>query len=75
MPCQAADRRHRLKLVDDVPGDEVDVIVAELDADVADPLPPQLVELGVVHPLNALQRETAALVRVILREDSLKSEF
>lgn len=55
VPGQAADRRHRLKLVDDVPRDEVNVVVAELDADVTDALPPQLVELGVVYPLNTLR--------------------
>lgn len=54
VPGQAADGRHGLELVDNVPRDEVNVIVAELDADIADAFPPQLVELGVVHPLDAL---------------------
>lgn len=54
VPGQAADGRHRLELVDDVPRDEVNVVVTELDADVANAFPPQLVELGVVHPLDAL---------------------
>lgn len=54
MPGQAADCGHRLKLVDDVPRDEVDVVVTELDTDVADALPPQLVELGIVYPLDTL---------------------
>lgn len=58
VPGQAADRGHRLELVDDVPRDEVDVVVAELDTDVADAFPPQLVELGIVHPLDALQEDT-----------------
>lgn len=54
MPGQAADGGHGLELVDDVSRDEVNVIVAELDADIANAFPPQLVELGVVHPLDAL---------------------
>lgn len=54
VPGQAADGGHGLELVDDVPRDEVNVVVAELDADVADAFPPQLVELGIVHPLDAL---------------------
>lgn len=54
VPGQAADGRHGLELVDDVSWDEVNVIVTELDADVADAFPPQLVELGLVHPLDAL---------------------
>ena len=58
VPGQAAHRRHRLELVDDVPGDEVNVVVTELDAGVADSLPPQLVELGVVHPLDTLRQDT-----------------
>lgn len=54
VPGQAADRRHRLELVDDVPWDEVDVVVTELDMHIANAFPPQLVELGVVHPLDTL---------------------
>lgn len=54
VPGKAADGRDGLELVDDVSWDEVNVIVTELDADVADAFPPQLVELGVVHPLDAL---------------------
>lgn len=54
VPGQAADGRHGLELVDHVPRDEVNVVVTELDADIADAFPPQLVELGVVHPLDAL---------------------
>lgn len=54
VPGQAADGRHGLELVDNVPWDEVNVIVTELDADIADAFPPQLVELGIIHPLDAL---------------------
>lgn len=60
VPGQAADGRHRLELVDDVPRDEVDVIVAELQADVADAFSPQLVQLGVVHPLDTLGKDPPA---------------
>lgn len=62
VPGQAADSRHRLKLVDDVPRDEVDVIVAELQADVANAFSPQLVQLGVVHPLDTLGNDTLACI-------------
>lgn len=54
MPRQAADGGHGLELMDDVPGDEVDVVVAELRPDVADALSSQLVEFGVIHPLDTL---------------------
>ena len=43
MPGQAAHGRHSLELVDDVSGDEVDVLVAQLHTDVADSLSTQLV--------------------------------
>lgn len=43
MPGQAADGRHGLELMDHVAGDEVDVVMAETDASVADALPTQLV--------------------------------
>lgn len=54
VPRQAADGRHRLELVNHVTRDEIDVVVVEADAGVADALSPQLVEFGVVHPLHAL---------------------
>lgn len=56
MPRQAADGRHCLELVDHVAGDEVDVVVAKLDAGIADALSPKLVQFGIVHPLDALRR-------------------
>lgn len=55
MPGQAADRRHRLELVDHVARDEVDVVVTQADAGVADALAAKLVQLGVVHPLHTLR--------------------
>lgn len=58
VPGQAADCRHRLELVDDVPWDEVNVVVTELDTDISNAFPPQLVELGIVHPLDTLQEDT-----------------
>lgn len=58
VPGQAAHCRHRLELVDDIPRDEVDVIVAELRADVANAFPPQLIQLSIIHPLNTLQKNT-----------------
>lgn len=56
MPRQAADGRHGLELVDHIAGDEVDVIVAQADAGVADALPTQLVEFGIIHPLHTLRQ-------------------
>lgn len=63
VPCQAADCGHRLKLMDDVPRDEINVVVAELDPDVADAFPPQLVEFGIIHPLHTLHKDTRVAVR------------
>lgn len=40
MPGQAADSRYCFELVDDSSGDEVDVVVVELDSGISDPLPP-----------------------------------
>lgn len=58
MPGQAAHRRHRLELVHHVAWNEVDVVMAEADAGIADALPPQLVEFGIVDPLDTLRRQT-----------------
>lgn len=57
MPSEAADSRHGFELVDNSSGDEVDVIVVELDPGVSDPLPPQLVQLGIIDPLYTLWRQ------------------
>lgn len=54
MPGHAGDGCHRAELVHYVPRQEVDVIVAQRDAGVPDPFPPQLVQLGILHPLYAL---------------------
>lgn len=58
VPGQAAHGRHRLKLVHHTAGDVVDVVVVQLDASVSDALPPQLVELGIIHPLDTLRTST-----------------
>lgn len=58
MPRQAADGGHRLELVDDVSGDEVDVIVAQANTSVSDALSPQLVQFSIVHPLHTLRKTT-----------------
>lgn len=58
VPGQAAHCRHRLELVDDVPRDEVNVVVAELRVNVTNTFPPQLVKLGIIHPLNTLDTHT-----------------
>lgn len=40
--------------MNDVTGDEVDVIVMETKVSIADTVPPQLVEFSFLHPLPAL---------------------
>lgn len=40
VPGEAADCRHGLELVDDVPRDEVNVVVAQLRTDIANAFPP-----------------------------------
>lgn len=54
MPGDAGHSRHRAELVHDVARQEVDVVVAQRDAGVPDSFPPQLVQLGILHPLHAL---------------------
>lgn len=41
--------------MDYVPGQKVDVIVVQLDARVADSLATQLIQLGILDPLNTLR--------------------
>ena len=55
MPSDAGDSCHRLELMHDLAGDEVDVIVSQLDAGVADTLPVQLIQLGVLKPGHTLK--------------------
>lgn len=62
VPGEAADGRHRLELVDDVPWDEVNVVVTELDADIANAFSPQLVELGIIHPLDTLHTQVIVFI-------------
>lgn len=52
----AADGSHCAELVDDVARQEVDVVVFELEAGEANTLTTELVQLGVLNPLHALQR-------------------
>ena len=54
-PTDAADGGHGAELVDDVARQEVDVVVGETDARVAHAVPPQLVQLGVLHPVDGLE--------------------
>ena len=42
------------ELVYDVAGNEVNVVVTETEVRVADPVSPQLVQLGLLHPLPTL---------------------
>ena len=41
--------------MDDVPGQEVDVVVTKRNPGVADPLPVEQVQLAVIHPDGALK--------------------
>lgn len=43
--------------MDDIAWDEIDVVVAEANAGVADSLSAQLVKFGVIHPLHALKKK------------------
>ena len=54
MPSYAGTRREGLELMNDVAWDEVDVVVTETDACIADALSSQLVELGILYPLYTL---------------------
>lgn len=57
MPRQAAHGGHSLELVDHIAWDEIDVVVAEANAGVADSLSAQLVKFGVIHPLHTLKKK------------------
>ena len=50
----AADGGDGAELVDDVPRQEVDVVVRQPDAGVAHAVTSQLVQLGVLHPVDGL---------------------
>lgn len=65
VPGDGGDGGHRPELVDDVAGQEVDVIVVEVDARIADPVPTQLIQLRVLDPLHTLTDRR--LVQVQLR--------
>lgn len=43
--------------MDHIAWDEIDVVVAEANAGVADSLSAQLVKFGVIHPLHALKKK------------------
>lgn len=55
VPSDARDGRDRSKLVDDVAGKKVNVVVVERDARVFDALAAQLVQLRVLDPRDALR--------------------
>lgn len=57
VPGDAGAGCYGAKLVDDVARDEVDVVVTQLEACVANALPAKLVELGLLDPLPTLQGE------------------
>lgn len=54
VPSDRGNSGHCSELVDDVTRQEVDVVVVEMDADVADAVTTQLIQLGVLHPLDTL---------------------
>lgn len=64
VPGQAAHSRHGLKLVDHAARDVIDVIVVELDAGVSDALAPQLVQLGIIHPLYTLRKRRLVQIQL-----------
>lgn len=55
MPSDTGDSCHRLELMHDVARDEVNVVVSQLDASVADAFPVELVQLGIFNPSHTLK--------------------
>lgn len=54
VPGHTGGGSHCTELMNDVTGNEVDVIVMETKVSIADTIPPQLVEFSLLHPLPAL---------------------
>ncbi len=54
MPGNAGTSRDGAKLMDNVPGNEIYVIVVESEFGVADTFTTELVEFGFLHPLTTL---------------------
>ena len=57
MPGYAAGSRDCSELVDDVPGEEVDIIISQGDPGILDTIPVQLVQFRFFQPVQALERE------------------
>ena len=72
VPGDAGDGGDGAELVDDVARDEVDVVVAQLDARVADALATHLVQLRVLRPRDALS-QSGATDKLTLQDQHLTS--
>ena len=60
------------KLVNDIARQKVDVIVVQLDAGVEDALSAKLVQLGVLHPGDALRHRRLVQVQLQLQRQIVK---
>lgn len=70
VPGDGGDGRHGPELVYDVPGQEVDVIVVEVDARIANPVTTKLIQLRILHPLDTLTDRRFVQVQLVSRESS-----
>ena len=57
MPGYAAGCREGSELVDNVPGEEVDIIISQGDPGILHTIPVQLVQFRLFQPVEALGRE------------------
>ena len=57
MPRQTAHGRDGLELMNNIPRNEVNVIVVQLNPGIADAFSPQLIKFGIINPLNTLEKK------------------
>lgn len=57
MPRQTAHSRNCLELMNNIPRNEVNVIVIQLNPGIADAFSPQLIEFCIINPLNTLEKK------------------
>lgn len=67
MPRQTAHGRDGLELMNNVPGNEVNVIVVQLNPGIANAFSPQLIKFCIINPLNTLEKK----IEVRLAQQSL----
>ena len=67
MPRDAGDSRDGAELVDDVPRNEVNVVVAEFDGGVANSFAAKLIQSRLVDPCDTLHQERIAVREQLMR--------